>query len=335
MEYRKLGQTELLVSVLGFGGIPIQKVNNSEAKRIIQTAIDNGINFFDTARGYTDSETKLVSAFIGQRDRVIIATKTMARDKAAMLRDIETSLTNLNTDYIDLYQLHNVKTEGDLARVLGPNGALEALEEAQQAGKIRYIGITGHNAQTVSKALDEYDFKTLQFPTNFLEEMGERELFPKARAKGMGTIVMKPLAGGAFKRPDLALRFLLGEKYTSLIPGMDSTEQVLSNIAAVKESKPLTDAEMTVLEDEAKELGEEFCRRCEYCKPCPQNLDIPTFFIVHSYFQRYGLPDWAKDRYNTFNPKATECIECGICETRCPYNLPIRKMLKEVHSNLG
>ena len=335
MEYRDLGKTGLKVSAMGFGGIPIQKVNQEEANEIVRTAVEGGINFFDTARGYTDSEEKLGHALKGQRDKVILATKSMARTKDKMAEDIEISLKNLQTDYIDLYQLHNVKTEKEVETVFGPNGALEALIEAKEAGKIRFIGITGHKAEVLVEVIDKYDFATIQFPANFLEDMGEKELFPKARAKGMGIIVMKPLAGGAFQRKDLALRFLLGEDYTTIIPGMGSVEEVQNNAALAKDFQRLNNEEIKILEKEAKELGSEFCRRCEYCKPCPQDLDIPGFFLIHGYFKRYGLGDWAIERYNTFNPSADKCIECGICETRCPYDLPIRKMLKEVHSNLG
>lgn len=335
MEYRDLGQTGLKVSAMGFGGIPIQKVDQEAANEIVRVAIENGINFFDTARGYTNSEVKLGHALKGQRDKVVLATKSMARTKDKMAKDIEISLKNLQTDYIDLYQLHNVKTDEDVEKVFWPNGALEALIEAKEAGKVRFIGITGHKAETLVEVIDKYDFATIQFPANFLEDMGEKELFPKARAKGMGIIVMKPLAGGAFNRKDLALRFLLGEDLTTIIPGMGSVKEVLENSVLAKDFKKLTAEEIKILEKEAEELGSEFCRRCEYCKPCPQNLDIPGFFIIHGYFKRYGLGDWAVERYKATSPSADHCIECGICETRCPYDLPIRKMLKEVHANLG
>lgn len=335
MEYRDLGQTGLKVSAMGFGGIPIQRVNQEEANEIVRVAIEKGINFFDTARGYTDSEAKLGRALKGQRDKVILATKSMARTKDKMAKDIEISLKNMQTDYIDLYQLHNVKTEKDVELAFGPDGALEALVEAKEAGKVKFIGITGHKAEVLVEVIDKYDFATIQFPANFLEDTGEKQLFPKARAKGMGIIVMKPLAGGAFARKDLALRFLLGEDMTTIIPGMGSVEEVEINAALAKDFQRLTTEEIKVLEKEAKELGAEFCRRCEYCKPCPQNLDIPGFFLLHGYFKRYGLGDWALERYAATTPSADNCTECGICETRCPYDLPIRKMLKEVHANLG
>lgn len=335
MEYRELGKTGLKVSALGFGGIPIQRVDQREADQVILKALEGGVNFFDTARGYTDSEEKLGHALKGKREQVIFATKSMARNKKKMTEDIEISLKNLQTDYIDLYQIHNVKTDNEIERVFGSDGALEALLEAQKAGKVNHIGITGHKAEVLTELLDKYDFASVQFPANFLEDTGEKELFPKARSKNMGIIVMKPLAGGAFNRKDLALRFLLGEDMTTIIPGMGSVQEVEENTALTRDFKRLTKEELAILEQEAKELGGEFCRRCEYCKPCPEGLDIPAFFLLHGYFKRYGLADWAIERYNTFSPSADKCIECAICETRCPYDLPIRKMLKEVHENLG
>jgi len=335
MEYRDLGKTGLKVSAMGFGGIPIQRVSFEEAVEIIHGAIDKGINFFDSARGYTDSEEKLGLGLKGKRNKVILATKSMARDAETMARDIEISLKNLQTDYIDLYQCHNVKTEEELAKIMGPKGALESLVRAKEAGKIRHIGITGHIDETLIRALERYDFATVQFPRNFIEDAAEKSLFPLARKKGLGIIIMKPLAGGAFKKPNLALRFLLGWDYSSVIPGMDSLEQVTNNAALTENFKPLSDAEIKELEDEAKAIGNKFCRRCEYCKPCPQGLDIPQFFILHSYFERYGLADWSIERYGNTQPNVESCIECGICESRCPYELSIRKMLKQVHADLG
>ncbi|MDK2824166.1 MAG: uncharacterized protein PWQ67_349 [Clostridia bacterium] len=335
MEYRTLGKTGLQVSALGFGGIPIQRVTEQEAIEIVHRALDKGINFFDSARGYTDSEEKLGKGLKGKRGNVILATKTMARDEKTMARDIETSLKNFQTDHIHLYQCHNVKTEADLEKIIGPHGALEALVKAQEAGKIGYIGITGHNDGILIKALEMYDFSTLQFPRNFLEDTAEKELFPLARKKEMGIIIMKPLAGGAFKRADLALRYLLGLNYSTVIPGMDTIEQVEHNSSLTVNIQPLSSTEREELLREAKILGNQFCRRCEYCKPCPQGLDIPTFFILHSYFQRYGLGDWSKERYGSIQPNVESCMDCGICETRCPYQLPIREMLKQVHGDLG
>lgn len=335
MEYRPLGKTGLKVSLMGFGGIPIQRVSREEAKEIITGAIERGINFFDSARGYTDSESKIGQAVKGKRDKVILATKTMARTYEQMTADIDKSLREFGVDYIDLYQCHNVKSQEDLDKILAPGGALEALDDAKKAGKIGYLGITGHIAPVVVAGVKTGKFATVQFPYNFIERAAEEELFPLAREMKMGIIVMKPLAGGAFTKPQLALRFLLQQNVSAIIPGVDSLEQVELNVGLATEKIPLSPEELEYLIKEAKEIGERFCRRCEYCKPCPQNLDMPTYFILHGYYERYGLPDWARERYQSLGVKANACEDCGLCETRCPYNLPIREMLKKVHRDLG
>lgn len=335
MEYRELGKTGLKVSLMGFGGIPLQRVSPVEAEKIVVTALEKGINFIDTARAYTDSESKIGLALKGKRDQVVLASKSMARTKKNMEADIETSLQQLATDYIDLYQLHNVKTQEDINRVMGPGGAVEALEEARRAGKIRHIGVTGHISATLKTLIETNKFATVQVPYNFIEQGPEEELFPAARKMGLGIIIMKPLAGGVFSRPDLALRFLLQQNVTTLIPGVDSIEQVSQNAELAIERLPLTTEELDYLKAEAQAVGSRFCRRCEYCKPCPQGVDVTNSLMFHGYYERYGLADWSRQRYQAMEVKADACEECGLCETRCPYNLPIREMLKKVHQDLG
>jgi len=335
MEYRILGKTGLRVSLMGFGGIPIQRVSENEAVKITQLAIAKGINFFDSARGYTDSENKIGKGIKGRRNELILATKSMARTYEKMKEDIDKSLKAFDTDYIDLYQCHNVRSDQELNSVLGPDGALLALQEAQKAGKIRHIGLTGHKPPMVEEAIRKGVFETIQVPYNFIERSAEEELLPLARQMELGIIVMKPLAGGAFSRPDLALKFLLNRDVSAIIPGMDSLEQVEQNAGLTEKIEPLEQSDLDCLEKEKNEVGERFCRRCEYCKPCPQGVDITTSFLFHGYFKRYGLPEWARERYQALKVKNDACEECGLCETRCPYNLPIREMLKEVHRDLG
>jgi predicted aldo/keto reductase-like oxidoreductase len=279
MEYRTLGKTGLDISVIGFGGIPIQRVTAGEANAIANRALDLGINFFDTARGYTDSEEKLGAALKARRKEAIVATKSMARTREAMAADIRKSLETLGLDYIDLYQLHNVKSQKELDRILNPDGALAALLKAKEAGLIRHIGITGHIKDFLLGTLQLDEIETVQFPFNAVETVGVPALLEKAREKGIGVIVMKPLAGGAFKNADLALRYILEHNITAVIPGMDSLQQVEENSGVGNTPQPLNAGEKKTLDEEVNALGGSFCRRCEYCKPCSQRIDIPTVFL--------------------------------------------------------
>jgi predicted aldo/keto reductase-like oxidoreductase len=335
MQYRQLGRTGLNVSVIGFGGIPIQRVSDEQATAVLQRALDKGINFFDTARGYTDSEAKLGRALKNSRQKVIIATKSMARTKEAMTADIKKSLAALGMDYIDLYQLHNVKDRAALEQVFKPDGALVALKEAKKAGVVKHIGITGHIRSYLIEALQSGELETVQFPFNAVEAAGAEVLFEQARQADAGIIVMKPLAGGAIRNINYALRFILEYNVSTVIPGMDSTAQVDENAMAGDEMLPLSAEEKKVLEEKAGALGATFCRRCEYCQPCPQGIDIPTVFLLDGYYTRYGLKDWARERYWTLPNKADACVECGECEEKCPYSLPIRRMLAELSVRLG
>ena len=334
MEYRVLGKTGLKISRLGFGGIPIQRIDAAGTRKLMLQMKEAGINYIDTARGYTVSESFLGEALEGIRGDFIIATKSMARTKEAMAADIDISLKNLKTDYIDLYQVHNA-TPAQLDQVMAPGGALEALMEAKAAGKIGHIGLTAHAIETFEKALDLPWVETLMFPYNIVESQGE-ELIKACAEKNIGFIVMKPLAGGAIEDATLAMRYCLANPAVSVvIPGMAEEKELAQNLAAANDASPLSEEELAKVEAIRKALGTQFCRRCNYCQPCPKGINISGCFLFHGYLDRYGLADWAKGRYDTLPVKASACIECGACENRCPYNLPIRMMLKKVAKDFG
>ena len=334
MEYVALGRTGLKISRLGFGGIPIQRVDAGAAKELMDAVHAAGITFIDTARGYTVSEELIGQAIEGQREDYILATKSMARDKASMAKDVETSLKNLRTNYIDLYQIHNCPPE-QMELVAGPGGALEALQEAKAAGKIGHIGITAHSLETFRIALEQDWVETIMFPYNIVESQAT-ELMAKAAEKNIGFIVMKPMAGGAIEDGRLAMRYICANPHaTVVIPGMYDPKEVVENAAAASDTSPLTEEELAKIEQIRQELGTNFCRRCNYCQPCSVGLNISGAFLFHGYLSRYGLEDWAKDRYNAMPVKAGACVECGDCESRCPYNLPIREMLKKVAADFG
>ena len=334
MEYTTLGKTGLTISRMGFGGIPIQKVDVPAVRTLMQALAEQGVNYIDTARGYTVSERYLGEALEGMRDKFVIATKSMARTKAAMEKDIETSLANLRTDHIDLYHVHNPSLK-DLETVTAPGGALEALLEAKAAGKIGHIGVTAHMATVFERALDMDWVETVMFPYNIVETQGEA-LMRRCTEQNVGFIVMKPLAGGALEDATLALRFIRQNPDVSVvIPGMYSVDEVRQNLAAMEDASPLTAQELERIDAIRKELGTQFCRRCNYCQPCTAGIGISGIFVLEGYLQRYGLGDWAKARYAGMEKKAGDCIGCGACEARCPYQLPIREMLARCKAEFG
>ena len=334
MEYTMLGSTGLRISRMGFGGIPIQKTDAQVTRALMEELVAHGVNYIDTARGYTVSEAYLGEALVGLRDRFVLATKSMARTKEAMARDIETSLQNLRTDHIDLYQVHNPSL-AELEQVVAPGGALEALLEAKAAGKIRHIGVTAHMATVFERALTLPWVETVMFPYNIVETQGEA-LMKRAHEQGVGFICMKPLAGGALEDAALAMRFIAQNPDVSVvIPGMCDVREVRQNIDAFENTAPLTKDELAQIETIRKELGTQFCRRCNYCQPCTAGISMSGIFVLEGYLNRYGLGDWARQRYAAMAKKAGDCVGCGVCETRCPYQLPIREMLKRCKQEFG
>ena len=334
MQYRILGNTGLNISRMGFGGIPIQRIDAEGTKVLMHRLKEAGVNYIDTARGYTVSEEYLGYALEGIRGDFILATKSMARDKAGMAADVETSLRNLRTDYIELYQIHNPNA-AQLEQVIAPGGALEALQEARAAGKIGHIGITLHDKDLFEKVLELDWVETIMFPYNIVETQAQ-ELIRRCAEKNIGFICMKPLAGGAIEDATLAMRFVCADEAVSVvIPGMADVSEVEQNIAAANDESPLTQSELAAMQKIRDELGTNFCRRCNYCQPCTAGINISGAFLFDGYYNRYGLQEWAKGRYLAMPKTASDCVDCGVCEERCPYNLPIREMLKKVANVFG
>ncbi|CEQ31766.1 aldo/keto reductase ferredoxin [[Clostridium] sordellii] len=329
---RVLGKTNLKINRIGFGGIPIQRVTQQDTNKIIDELINQGINFIDSARGYTVSEEYIGNAIEGKRDNFILASKSMSRTYEDMLKDVDITLKNFKTDYIDLYQLHNVKSD-EYENIFNDNMAYKALLDCKSQGKIKNIGITSHSIDTIKKAVRDEKFDTIQFPYNIVEDQAD-EIFREAHKRNIGIIVMKPLAGGAINNAKLAIKYILSKEYIDVvIPGMDSVDQVLENIS-VLENLDIDKEDELKIEDIRNQLGNRFCRRCEYCMPCPVGINISMNFLLEGYYSRYNLKEWSKERYNSLDIKASDCVECGKCESKCPYDLPIREMLKEVTEKL-
>lgn len=334
MKYLELGKTGLLISRMGFGGIPIQQCTQEEVTQLIKHLHEKKVNFIDSARGYTISEERIGEALTGIRDDFVLATKSMARSKADMERDIDISLHNFKTDRIELYQVHN-PSMADLEKVCKRDGALEALLEAKRKGKILHLGLTAHSLEVFEKALTLDWVETIMFPYNIVETQGER-LIQRCKEEGVGFICMKPLAGGAIEDAKLALRFICQNGGVSVvIPGMYQDKEADINQNAIENQAPLSEDELQQIREIRRNLGTNFCRRCNYCQPCPQKINISGCFLFEGYLSRYGLEDWARDRYQAMPVKASACIKCGLCESKCPYQLPIRKMLENCVEKFG
>ena len=334
MKYNILGKTGLKVSHLGFGGIPIQRIDAEGTRVLMHKMKDMGINYIDSARGYTVSEEYLGYALEGIREHFILATKSMARDKEGFARDIDISLKNFRTDYIDLYQFHNPNM-AQLEQILAPGGAMEAMLEAKAAGKIGHIGITLHSLDVFRKVV-EYDWvESVMFPYNIVETQGE-EMIAKCKEKNIGFIAMKPLAGGAIEDATLAMRFICANDGVSVvIPGMAEEKELRQNLAAADDISALSDEELAAMEKIRKELGNNFCRRCGYCAPCTAGIGIPAALVAEGYALRYDLREYGEKRYEASGAPASSCVDCGLCEERCPYHLPIRQMLKRLVQTFG
>lgn len=327
-----LGRTNLKISTIAFGGIPIQRSDEKNTIEIIDKLEQLGINYIDTARGYTVSEKYLGVALKSKRDKFVLATKSMSRNYVDMKKDLEISFENLQTNYIDIYQLHNVKPN-DFETIFSKNGAYNALLDAKKNGEIGYIGITLHSLDSFEIMLLKYSdkFDTVMFPFNIVELQGY-DLLKKAKSLNIGTIAMKPLAGGNISNYELALKFIAKNDCCDIaIIGMGDVLEVDKNATIWGDVSDFTKEENKEILKIRNDLGTAFCRRCGYCQPCTKGIDITTQFLLFNYFKNYkGLKKWAIERFETLEINSKHCIKCKICETRCPYNLPITKMLDEV-----
>lgn len=329
MEKAILGRTGLEASRIGFGCIPIMRLEMAEAVALLKYAYDRGITLFDTANAYADSEEKVGEAFRGIRDKVIITTKSARRDAMGVVEHLELSLRKLQTDYIDIYQLHQVAKESEWEKITGPGGAMEAILKAQDQGKIRHIGFTSHNLNMAIKIAETGQFATVQFPFNFIESDPEKELFPVARKLNMGILAMKPFGGGVLDDGKLALKFILRSQGVIPLPGFDATWQVDQALSTLRENlTEFTDEELAAMERYRADLGKEFCRRCEYCQPCPQGVKITSamqYELVSRKMPLETLLSFSGPDMETVK----NCVDCGTCIERCPYDLPIPKVIKK------
>jgi hypothetical protein len=328
MRYRLLGKTGLEVSEVGFGAIPIIRLSFDEAEGVLRRALERGVTLYDTAHLYVDSEEKIGRAFAGLRPQVILATKTMKRDRQGAREDLELSLRRMRTDYLDLYQLHMINQEKDLQAVTGANGALETVVQAQKTGLIRHLGVTSHSLEMAIKLVQTGLFSTIQFPFNLVEEAAADQLHPLARERGLGLLAMKPFCGGLVENARVVFAFL--RQFPDLIPlpGWDSEARVDEVLDLYETENVVTPEDLATMAGYREELGEKFCRRCEYCQPCPQGVMITPAMLYGIVAHRMGPAKAAAFAAKTME-SVRLCEACGECAARCPYNLPIPDVLQQ------
>jgi len=331
----RLGKSGLMVSRVGMGGIPIQRPPFDEAVRVIRRALDLGVSLIDTSRGYGDSEERIGAAIAGRREQVTIATKGGWRDRTMAAEHIDESLRRLNVEAIDLWQFHGVNTVEGYEGLFGPDGAMEAAQAALRAGKIRYIGLSSHSPDVARKAIVDGHVETIQIPFNLIGREAGEELAPLAREHDVGFIAMKPFAGGMLRNASLTIRYLLQFDNVVPIPGVERASEI-EEIAAIVERgpQPLTAEEREEIDEIRERVGTRFCRRCLYCMPCPQGVEIQPLMTLPVLWELWprelAFSDESIGGYaKRVVASAENCIQCGECEVKCPYELPIREMIAE------
>ncbi len=329
MERVVLGKTGLEINRLGFGGIPIQRVGERQAVEVVLHAIESGIDFIDTSRAYTTSERRIGKA-LGQTDkRVILASKSQSRTSDKVRKDLETSLRELNRDYIDLYQAHFVADEQVYTQVISSGGALEGLRKAREEGLIGHIGITSHSLDLMDRVLDDGLFETIMVCFSLLEPKAQEKIIPKALERNVGIIAMKPFSGGVIDNAALALKYVLSQPGIVVIAGVEQKGLLNENWAIFRGGWELDEQERRGIEEIKSRYDKAFCRRCNYCQPCSEDIPIQAILGIRSMVRRMGTRILVEDRQVKAIEKARNCIECGECMTRCPYNLPIPDLIKE------
>ena len=323
MRYITLGRTGITVPQNAFGALPIQRISTEDAVKLLRKAYDGGMRFFDTARAYSDSEEKVGLAFEGMRDKVFISSKTQATTREKFWSDLETSLKLLKTDYIDIYQLHCV------ARCYGEGDDLyECLKEAKQQGKIKHIGITAHKIGVAEEIIDSGLYETLQFPFSYLASDRDIKLVENCAKANMGFIAMKGLSGGLLTNSEACMAFM--SEYEALpIWGVQRESELDEWLSFFEREIAMTDEIRSFIENDRKELLGEFCRGCGYCMPCTVDITINQCARMSQMIRRAPSQNWLTDFWQNEMMKIENCVDCGICKTRCPYELDIPNLLKK------
>jgi len=327
MEKVRLGRTNLTVTKLGWGGIPIQRVSESEAVSVIRAVIDRGVDLLDTARSYTNSEHRIGLALQKVKRPVILSSKSLERTKK-IYEDVHISLRQTKVRKIDIYHMHAVSHVEDYEKVMGLGGAYEGLKRSRDEGLIDYIGISSHNLNVLEKILEDGYFDVIMVCYSFLEPDAAKKIFPLAKKKDVGVLTMKPFSGGVIDEAGPALRFVLSTPDIVPIPGSETLEKAQENWEIFTRGHSLTQNDQERIEGLRKEFDRQFCRRCDYCQPCSEKISIQHMLGLKSIIKRFGPRAQELDWLTSLIESARNCSECGDCLSRCPYQLPIPELIK-------
>ena len=327
MDTTRLGRTGLIVTRTAFGVLPLQRTPLPEAVRILRRAYDGGITFYDTARAYTDSEEKIGHALSDVRANIVIATKSGSTTRAGLLADLETSLRNLRTDYVDILQLHNAAQLPDLA---DPDSAYAGLLEARAQGKVRFPGVSAHSRERAVAEVESGLFDTLQFPISYLSSPEDLALIDLCRTHDVGLIGMKSLCGGLLSQARPAFAFL--RQFQPLVPiwGFQRMEELEEVLALDTESPALDDALQVQIDADRRELAGDFCRACGYCLPCPAEIPIPMAARMSLLLRRMPYQQFLSEQWREQMHRIENCLDCGHCRAHCPYQLDTPALLKRM-----
>lgn len=325
MKKIRLGKTELMVTKPAMGCLPIQRCSMDESAKILRAAYEGGINYFDTANAYSDSEEKIGNALSDVRENIILSTKSYGRDYATCKAHIDLSLQRMKTDYIDLFQFHQCDEVPDPN---DPNGAFAAALDAKKEGKIRHIGLTSHRIEVAEAAIETGWFETLQFPFSYISTDRDLALAEKCKAADMGFIAMKGLAGGLLNNAAICTAFM--NEHDNVVPiwGIQAMEQLQQWLELAEQNLTLTDDMRATIAQDKAQLGASFCRGCGYCMPCPMGIEINNaarmnMLLRRSVWQNFCTPEWYAKMQ-----KINDCIACRQCASRCPYQLDTPNVLK-------
>ena len=325
MKKIELGKTGIVTPQNAFGALPIQRVDMDAAVKLLRGAYEGGMTFFDTARAYTDSEIKIGEAFDGMREKVFISSKTMAKTPEKFWEDLESSLNNLRTDYLDIYQFHCVK---QCYRPGDGTGMYEAMEEAVRQGKVRHIGITAHLIGVAEEIVESGLYETLQFPFSYLANEREITLVKNTEKAGMGFIAMKGLAGGLLTNSVACMAFM-GQYNVLPIWGIQHEKELEEWLSFFEKDAEMTDEISAFIEEDRKSLSGDFCRGCGYCLPCSADIQINNCARMSQLIRRSPSKGFLGEEWQGLMGKIDECIDCGLCKSRCPYGLNIPNLLRK------